>query len=152
MRTIKFFIRFLVWSLLITSCASVKKFEKRFDSTGTTKIDSVHLTFYDSVTKIIEKEQVFTKEVTIYDTIRVTKDSIIVVPKIVTKWVYQTKEKETDNSLVKKDTIAFNRTESTQISIVDKNKVSTANNFWKALIGLIIAIVLILAYWNKLWK
>jgi hypothetical protein len=144
--------RLLLLALLLTSCASVKKFEKRFDSTGTTKIDSVHLTFYDSVTKIIEKEQIFTKEVTIYDTIRVTKDSVIVVPKIVTKWVYQTKDKQTDNSLVKKDTIAFNRTETAQISIVDKNKVSTANNFWKALIGLIIAIVLILAYWNKLWK
>jgi hypothetical protein len=112
----------------------------------------VRLTFYDSVTKIIEKEQVFTKEVTIYDTIRIAKDSFIVIPKIVTKWVYQTKEKETDNSLIKKDTIAFNRTETAQISIVDKNKVSTANNFWKALIGLIIAIILILAYWDKLWK
>jgi len=144
--------RIILLALLLTSCASVKKLEKRYDSTGTTKIDSVHLTFYDSVTKIIEKEQVFTKEITIYDTIRVTKDSIIVVPKIVTKWTYQTKDKETDNSLIKKDTIAFNRTETRQISIVDKNKVTTQNNFWKALIGLIIAIVLILAYWNRLWK
>jgi len=144
--------RLILLALLLTSCASVKKFEKRYDSTGTTKIDSVRLTFYDSVTKIIEKEQIFTKEVTIYDTIRIAKDSFVVIPKIVTKWVYQTKEKETDNSLIKKDTIAFNRTETAQISIVDKNKVSTANNFWKALIGLIIAIILILAYWNKLWK
>ena len=144
--------RLILLALLLTSCASVKKFEKRYDSTGTTKIDSVRLTFYDSVTKIIEKEQIFTKEVTIYDTIRIAKDSFVVIPKIVTKWVYQTKEKETDNSLIKKDTIAFNRTETAQISIVDKNKVSTANNFWKALIGLIIAIVLILAYWNRLWK
>jgi len=144
--------RIILLALLLTSCASVKKFEKRFDSTGTTKIDSVRLTFYDSVTKIIEKEQIFTKEVTIYDTIRIAKDSFVVIPKIVTKWIYQTKEKETDNSLIKKDTIAFNRTETAQISIVDKNKVSTQNNFWKALIGLIIAIILILAYWNKLWK
>jgi len=144
--------RLILLALLLTSCASVKKFEKRFDSTGTTKIDSVHLTFYDSVTKIIEKEQVFTKTITIYDTIRIAKDSIIVVPKVVTQWIYETREKQTDNSLVKKDTIAFNRTESTQISIVDKNKVTTQNNFWKALIGLIIAIVLILAYWNRLWK
>lgn len=144
--------RLILLALLLTSCASVKKFEKRFDSTGTTKIDSVHLTFYDSVTKIIEKEQVFTKTITIYDTIRVSKDSIIVVPKVVTKWVYETKEKETNNNLTKKDTIAFNRTETAQISIVDKNKVTTQNNFWKALIGLIIAIVLILAYWNRLWK
>jgi hypothetical protein len=144
--------RLILLLLLLTSCASVKKFEKRFDSTGTTKIDSVHLTFYDSVTKIIEKEQVFTKTITIYDTIRISKDSVIVVPKIVTKWVYQTKEKETDNSLVKKDTIAFNRTETAQISIVDKNKVTTQNNFWKALIGLIIAIILILAYWRRLWN
>ena len=144
--------RLILLLLLLTSCASVKKFEKRFDSTGTTKIDSVHLTFYDSVTKIVEKEQVFTKTVTIYDTVRISKDSIIVVPKVVTKWVYETKEKETNNNLTKKDTIAFNRTESTQISIVDKNKVTTANNFWKALIGLIIAIVLILAYWSRLWK
>ena len=144
--------RLILLALLLTSCASVKKFEKRYDSTGTTKIDSVHLTFYDSVTKIIEKEQVFTKTVTIYDTVRISKDSVIVVPKVVTKWVYETKEKETNNNLTKKDTIALNRTESTQISIVDKNKVTTQNNFWKALIGLIIAIVLILAYWNRLWK
>jgi len=144
--------RILLLALLLTSCASVKKFEKRYDSTGTTKIDSVRLTFYDSVTKIIEKEQIFTKEVTIYDTIRIAKDSFIVIPKIVTKWIYETKEKETDNSLIKKDTIAFNRTETAQISMADKNKVTTQNNFWKALIGLIIAIILILAYWNKLWK
>lgn len=144
--------RIILLALLLTSCASVKKFEKRYDSTGTTKIDSVHLTFYDSVTKIIEKEQVFTKTITIYDTVRISKDSVIVVPKVITKWVYETKEKETNNNLTKKDTIAFNRTESTQISIVDKNKVTTQNNFWKALIGLIIAIVLILAYWNRLWK
>jgi N-acetylmuramoyl-L-alanine amidase CwlA len=144
--------RIILLALLFTSCASVKKFEKRYDSTGTTKIDSVHLVFYDSVTKIIEKEQVFTKSITIYDTIRIAKDSIIVVPKIVTKWIYETREKESNNSLIKKDTIAFNRTETAQISIVDKNKVTTQNNFWKALIGLIIAIILILAYWNKLWK
>ena len=144
--------RLILLALLLTSCASVKKFEKRYDSTGTTKIDSVHLTFYDSVTKIIEKEQVFTKTVTIYDTVRISKDSVIVVPKVVTKWVYETKEKETNNNLTKKDTIALNRTETAQISIVDKNKVTTQNNFWKALIGLIIAIVLILAYWNRLWK
>ena len=144
--------RLILLALLLTSCASVKKFEKRFDSTGTTKIDSVHLTFYDSVTKIIEKEQVFTKTITIYDTVRISKDSIIVVPKVVTKWVYETKEKETNNNLTKKDTISFNRTETAQISIVDKSKVTTPNNFWKALIGLIIAIVLILAYWNRLWK
>ena len=144
--------RILLLALLLTSCASVKKFEKRLDSTGTTKIDSVRLTFYDSVTKIIEKEQVFTKSITIYDTIRIAKDSIIVVPKIVTKWIYETRQKQTDNSLVKKDTISLNRTETRQISIVDKSKVTTANNFWKALIGLIIAIILILAYWNKLWK
>ena len=144
--------RFILLALLLTSCASVKKFEKRYDSTGTTKIDSVHLTFYDSVTKIIEKEQVFTKTITIYDTVRISKDSVIVVPKVVTKWVYETKEKETNNNLTKKDTIALNRTETAQISTIDKNKVTTQNNFWKALIGLIIAIVLILAYWNRLWK
>lgn len=144
--------RIILLALLLTSCASVKKFEKRYDSTGTTKVDSVHLTFYDSVTKIIEKEQVFTKTITIYDTVRISKDSVIVVPKVVTKWVYETKERETNNNLTKKDTIAFNRTETAQISIVDKNKVTTQNNFWKALIGLIIAIVLILAYWNRLWK
>lgn len=144
--------RIILLALLLTSCASVKKFEKRYDSTGTTKIDSVHLTFYDSVTKIIEKEQVFTKTITIYDTVRISKDSVIVVPKVVTKWVYETKEKETNNNLTKKDTIALNRTESTQISIVDKNKVTTQNNFWKALITLIIIIALILAHWNRLWK
>lgn len=144
--------RLILLALLLTSCASVKKFEKRFDSTGTTKIDSVHLTFYDSVTKIIEKEQVFTKTITIYDTVRISKDSVIVVPKVVTKWVYETKEKETNNNLTKKDTIALNRTETAQISVVDKSKVTTPNNFWKALIGLIMVILFILAYWNRLWK
>lgn len=144
--------RLILLALLLTSCASVKKFEKRYDSTGTTKVDSVHLVFYDSVTKIIEKEQVFTKTITIFDTIRVSKDSIIVVPKMVTKWVYEIKDKETNNKLVKKDTIAFNRTETAQISIVDKNKVTTQNNFWKALIAVTIIIALILLYWRRLWK
>jgi len=144
--------RIILLALLFMSCASVKKFEKRYDSTGTTKVDSVHLTFYDSVTKIIEKEQVFTKTITIFDTIRVSKDSIIVVPKMVTKWVYEIKDKETNNKLIKKDTIAFNRTETAQISIVDKNKVTTQNNFWKALIAVTIIIALILLYWRRLWK
>jgi hypothetical protein len=82
----------------------------------------------------------------------VTKDSMITIPKYTETYTRGTKEKQTDSKQTKTDSMALSRTESTQISIVDKNKVSTANNFWKALIGLIIAIVLILAYWNRLWK
>ena len=50
--------------LFLCSCATVKKNEKRTDSTVTRTIDSVHVTFYDSVTKVIEKEQYFTKTIT----------------------------------------------------------------------------------------
>ena len=67
--------------LFLCSCATVKKNEKRMDSTVTRTIDSVHVTFYDSVTKIIEKEQYFTKTITYYDTLWVTKDSMITIPK-----------------------------------------------------------------------
>lgn len=141
--------RIIVLALFFISCASVKKTETRYDSSSTIKLDSVHITLYDSVTKIVEKEEYFTKTITYYDTLWVTKDSMITIPKYTETYTRGTKEKQTDNKLTKNDSIVLNRTESTQISIVDKKKVTTANNFWKALMVLIILITAILIYWRR---
>jgi ATP-dependent Zn protease len=141
--------RLILLALLLTSCASVKKFEKRYDSTGTTKIDSVRLTFYDSVTKIVEKEEYFTKTITYYDTLWVTKDSMITVPKYTETYTRGTKEKQTDSKQTKTDSMALNRTETTQISKITKNKDKSFGEFYKALIALILIITLILFFWRR---
>ena len=144
--------RLILLALLLTSCASVKKASEKLDSTVVKTFDSVRVVIFDSVTKVVEKEEYFTKTITYYDTLWVTKDSMITIPKYTETYTRGTKEKQTDSKQSRTDSMALNRTETTQISIVDKNKVTTQNNFWKALIVLIIAIMLILAYWSRLWK
>ncbi len=80
--------------IFFCSCASVKKTDRRMDSTVVRSIDSVRVTFYDSVTKVIEKEQYFTKTITYYDTLWVTKDSMITIPKYTETWTSGSREKK----------------------------------------------------------
>lgn len=135
--------------LFLCSCATVKKNEKRTDSTVTRTLDSIHVTFYDSVTKVIEKEQYFTKTITYYDTLWVTKDSMITIPKYTETYTRGTKEKQTDSKQSRTDSMALNRTESTQISKIIKTKDKSFGEFYKALIALILIITLILFFWKR---
>jgi hypothetical protein len=137
--------------LFLCSCATVKKNEKRTDSTVTRTMDSVHVTFYDSVTKVIEKEQYFTKTVTYYDTLWLTKDSMITVPKYTETWTSGTKEKQSDTKLTKKDSVNTAKSEIIQKTTTEKSKEKTANNLYKILFFLMLIVVVIYIY-EKLRK
>lgn len=137
--------------LFLCSCATVKKNEKRTDSTVTRTMDSVHVTFYDSVTKVIEKEQYFTKTVTYYDTLWVTKDSMITIPKYTETWTSGTKEKQSDTKLSKKDSVNTAKSEIIQKTTTEKSKEKTANNLYKILFFLMLIVVVIYIY-EKLRK
>lgn len=137
--------------LFLCSCATVKKNEKRMDSTVTRTMDSVHVTFYDSVTKVIEKEQYFTKTVTYYDTLWVTKDSMITIPKYTETWTSGTKEKQSDTKLSKKDSVNTAKSETIQKTTTEKSKEKTANNLYKILFFLMLIFVVIYIY-EKLRK
>jgi hypothetical protein len=137
--------------LFLCSCATVKKNEKRTDSTVTRTMDSVRVTFYDSVTKVIEKEQYFTKTVTYYDTLWLTKDSMITVPKYTETWTSGTKEKQSDTKLSKKDSVNTAKSETIQKTTTEKSKEKTANNLYKILFFLMLIVVVIYIY-EKLRK
>jgi uncharacterized membrane protein len=137
--------------LFLCSCATVKKNEKRTDSTVTRTIDSVHVTFYDSVTKVIEKEQYFTKTVTYYDTLWLTKDSMITIPKYTETWTSGTKEKQSDTKLTKKDSVNTAKSEIIQKTTTEKSKEKTANNLYKILFFLMLIVAVIYIY-EKLRK
>ena len=137
--------------LFLCSCATVKKNEKRTDSTVTRTMDSVHVTFYDSVTKVIEKEQYFTKTVTYYDTLWLTKDSMITIPKYTETWTSGTKEKQSDTKLSKKDSVNTAKSEIIQKTTTEKSKEKTANNLYKILFFLMLIVAVIYIY-EKLRK
>ena len=132
--------------IFFCSCASVKKTEKRTDSTVTRTIDSVHVTFYDSVTKVIEKEQYLTKTITYYDTLWVTKDSMITIPKYTETWTSGSREKQSESKLTKTDSANISKAETITKTIVEKDKKKVANNFYKFLFFVLIAILVIYIY------
>ena len=132
--------------IFFCSCASVKKTEKRMDITVTRTIDSVHVTFYDSVTKVIEKEQYLTKTITYYDTLWVTKDSMITIPKYTETWTSGSREKQSESKLTKTDSANISKAETITKTIVEKDKKKVANNFYKFLFFVLIAILVIYIY------
>jgi hypothetical protein len=121
------------------------------DSTVTRSIDSVRVTFYDSVTKVIEKEQYFTKTITYYDTLWVTKDSMITIPKYTETWTSGSREKQSESKLTKKDSANISKAETITKTIVEKDKKKMANNFYKFLFFVLIALLVIYIY-TKLKK
>jgi hypothetical protein len=121
------------------------------DSTVTRSIDSVKVTFYDSVTKVIEKEQYFTKTITYYDTLWVTKDSMITIPKYTETWTSGSREKQSESKLTKKDSANISKAETITKTIVEKDKKKMANNFYKFLFFILIALLVIYIY-TKLKK
>lgn len=143
--------RLAIIMIFFCSCASVKKTERRMDSTVTRSIDSVRVTFYDSVTKVIEKEQYFTKTITYYDTLWVTKDSMITIPKYTETWTSGSREKQSESKLTKKDSANISKAEEIKKTIVEKDKKKMANNFYKFLLFILIALLVIYIY-TKLKK
>lgn len=116
------------------------------DSSVVRTIDSVHVTLYDSVTKIIEKEQYFTKTITYYDTLWVTKDSMITIPKYTEVWTSGTRERQSEAKLTKTDSANISKAETITKTIVEKDKKKMANNFYKFLFIVLIAVLVIYIY------
>jgi hypothetical protein len=116
------------------------------DSTVVRSIDSVRVTFYDSVTKVIEKEQYFTKTITYYDTLWVTKDSMITIPKYTEVFTSGTREKQSESKLTKTDSANISKAETITKTIVEKDKKKMANNFYKFLLFILIALLVIYIY------
>ena len=143
--------RLAIIMIFFCSCASVKKTERRMDSTVVKSIDSVRVTFYDSVTKVIEKEQYFTKTITYYDTLWVTKDSMITIPMYTETWTSGNREKQSESKLTKKDSANISKAETITKTIVEKDKKKMANNFYKFLFFILIALLVIYIY-TKLKK
>ena len=143
--------RLAIIMIFFCSCASVKKTERRMDSTVVRSIDSVRVTFYDSVTKVIEKEQYLTKTITYYDTLWVTKDSMITIPKYTETWTSGSREKQSESKLTKKDSANISKAETITKTIVEKDKKKMANNFYKFLLFVLIAVLVIYIY-TKLKK
>lgn len=143
--------RLAVIIIFFCSCASVKKTERRMDSSVVRTIDSVHITLYDSVTKIIEKEQYFTKTITYYDTLWVTKDSMITIPKYTEVWTSGTRERQSEAKLTKTDSANISKAEEITKTIVEKDKKKMANNFYKFLFFVLIAVFVVYVY-TKLKK
>ena len=143
--------RLAVIIIFFCSCASVKKTERRMDSSVVRTIDSVHVTLYDSVTKIIEKEQYFTKTITYYDTLWVTKDSMITIPKYTEVWTSGTRERQSEAKLTKTDSANISKAEEITKTIVEKDKKKMANNFYKFLFFVLIAVFVVYVY-TKLKK
>ena len=121
------------------------------DSIVTRTIDSVHVTLYDSVTKVLEKEQYFTKTITYYDTLWVTKDSMVTIPKYTEVWTTGTREKQSEAKITKTDSANISKAEKITKTIVEKDKKKMANNFYKFLFFVLIAVVIIYVY-TKLKK
>lgn len=143
--------RLAIIMIFFCSCASVKKTERRVDSSVVRTIDSVRVTFYDSVTKVIEKEQYFTKTITYYDTLWVTKDSMITVPKYTEVWTSGTRERQSEAKLTKTDSANISKAEEITKTIVEKDKKKMANNFYKFLFFVLIAVFVVYVY-TKLKK
>jgi len=128
--------------IFLFSCASIKKTESRKETTIIK--DSIHVILFDSVTKTIDNWQYMTKTTTYFDTVWITKDSVISVPKYTTTWSNEVRFRESDSKVSKKD--SFNDKGSSKVVVSDKSKVVTQNNFWKVIIGLIIALCIVLYF------
>jgi hypothetical protein len=128
--------------IFLFSCASIKKTESKKETTIIK--DSIHVILFDSVTKTIDNWQYMTKTTTYFDTVWITKDSVISVPKYTTTWSNEVRFRESDSKVSKKD--SFNDKGSSKVVVSDKSKVVTQNNFWKVLIGLIIALCIVLYF------
>jgi hypothetical protein len=128
--------------LFLFSCATIKKTESKKETTIIK--DSIHVILFDSVTKTIDNWQYMTKTTTYFDTVWITKDSVISVPKYTTTWSNEVRYRESDSKVSKKDSLSDKG--SSKVVVSDKSKAVTQNNFWKVLIGLIIVLCIVLYF------
>jgi hypothetical protein len=76
---------------------------------------------------------------------------MITIPKYTETWTSGSREKQSESKLTKKDSANISKAEEITKTIVEKDKKKMANNFYKFLFFILIALVVIYIY-TKLKK
>ncbi len=90
-----FFVVLVFCIAMLCSCSTVHKTstQSKVDSTSVTVTDSVHVKKYDTSVITHELNEYQTKTIEVFDTVHITKDSVITVLRTRTIWAAGTQEK-----------------------------------------------------------
>jgi len=125
--------RYLLILLLFASCATVRK------SRTTTITDSVHVTVTDTSRHTIDVNDYNNKTIEVYDTVRITKDSVITVLKYRTIWATGKQTKEVKQNYIIKDSVRL-------VTQTVTKTVTKSNRLVYSVIGLLLLLILALIY------
>lgn len=127
--------RYLLILFIFASCATVRK------SRTVETVDSVHVTVTDTSRHRVELTEYDNKTIEVYDTVRITKDSVITVLKYRTIWnTGKSNVSEKQNYIIKDSVRLVTQTITKQKTVDNTNKVLLVFAFFAIL--LIIAAIL----------
>lgn len=125
--------RYLLILLLFASCATVRKFRT------VETVDSVHVTVTDTSRHTIDVNDYNNKTIEVYDTVRVTKDSVITVLRYRTIWQTGKQTKEVKQNYIIKDSVRL-------VTQTVTKTVTKSNRLMYSVIGLLLLLILALIY------
>ena len=125
--------RYLLILLLFSSCVVSRK------SRTTTITDSVHVTVTDTSRHTIDVNDYNNKTIEVYDTVRITKDSVITVLKYRTIWATGKQTKEVKQNYIIKDSVRL-------VTQTVTKTVTKSNRLVYSVIGLLLLLILALIY------
>lgn len=131
--------RYLLILFIFASCATVRK------SRTVETVDSVHVTVTDTSRHRVELTEYDNKTIEVYDTVRITKDSVITVLKYRTIWnTGKSNVSEKQNYIVKDSVRLVTKT------ITKQKTVDNTNRIVILLLVLTLIIFIIINTWIKL--
>lgn len=131
--------RYLLILFIFASCATVRK------SRTVETVDSVHVTVTDTSRHRVELTEYDNKTIEVYDTVRITKDSVITVLKYRTIWnTGKSNVSEKQNYIVRDSVRLVTKTITKQKTVDSTNKVVIL------LLVLTLIIFIIINTWIKL--
>ena len=131
--------RYLLILFIFASCATVRK------SRTVETVDSVHVTVTDTSRHRVELTEYDNKTIEVYDTVRITKDSVITVLKYRTIWnTGKSNVSEKQNYIIKDSVRLVTKTITKQKTVDSTNKVVIL------LLVLTLIIFIIINTWIKL--
>lgn len=131
--------RYLLILFIFASCATIRK------SRTVETVDSVHVTVTDTSRHRVELTEYDNKTIEVYDTVRITKDSVITVLKYRTIWnTGKSNVSEKQNYIVRDSVRLVTKTITKQKTVDSTNKVVIL------LLVLTLIIFIIINTWIKL--
>lgn len=131
--------RYLLILFIFASCATIRK------SRTVETVDSVHVTVTDTSRHRVELTEYDNKTIEVYDTVRITKDSVITVLKYRTIWnTGKSNVSEKQNYIVKDSVRLVTKT------ITKQKTVDNTNRIVILLLVLTLIIFIIINTWIKL--